>query len=82
MLCLKSWLPPGSLSLYKGMGGRNYAYVAGSSFWCFKSWLSVYKRTKAEALKEEQEQKIKLKRPEISLSLNQENKKRFQDWLN
>ena len=63
-------------------GGRNYAYVAGSSFWCFKSWLFVYKRTKAEALKEEQEQKIKLKRPEISLSLNQENKKRFQDWLN
>ena len=41
----------------------------------------IYK-TKIEALEEEQEQKIKLKRPEISVPFSQENKKRFQEWLN
>ena len=64
-----------------GGGEGDYAYVGGWSFWCFKSWISIYKRTKAEALEKEQEQKIKLKRPEISDSLNQENKK-LQEWLN
>ena len=71
------WFSP---PLYKReRGRRNYAYVAGSSFWWCKSWISV---TEAEALEEEQEQKIKLKRPEISVPLNQENKKTFQERLN
>ena len=81
MFCLKSWIslvpPP-----FTKEGGRNYAYVASSFFRCFKSWISVYKRTKAEALEEQQEQKIKLKRPKIPVSLSQENKKRFSVWLN
>ena len=84
MFCLTLCFPlvPPTFTKEEGTRGRegagavrNYAYVAGSSFRCFESWISIYKRTKAETLEEEQEQKIKLKRPEISFSLNQENKK-------
>ena len=41
-----------------------------------------FKRTKTEALEEEQQQKIKLKRSGISVLFNQESKKKFQEWLN
>ena len=63
-----------------GEGGGEYGYVGGSSFWCFKSWISIYKRTKAETLEKEQEQKIKLKRPEISVHLIKETKSFKSGW--
>ena len=63
-----------------GGGGGEYGYVGGSSFWCFKSWISIYKKTKAETLEKEQEQKIKLKRPEISVHLIKETKSFKSGW--
>ena len=45
----------------------NLSYVAGSSFRCFKNWISEEKRTKPEVSRGEQKQKIKLKKAEISV---------------
>ena len=61
---------------------RGLSYVAGSCFRCFRSRISGYQRTKTEVSQEGQEPKIKLKDQKFLFSLNQENKKRFQEWLN
>ena len=84
MFCLKSLFPlpplPTSSPLYKvllykgGMGVKKLCL-------CCRGRRN-YAYVVAEALDEEQEQKVKLKTPENSVSLNQEYKKMFQEWLN
>ena len=56
---------------------RALSYAASSSFPYFKSLISGYERTETEASQEEQE-----KDQNFLFSLNQENTKRLQEWLN
>ena len=84
MFCLKSLFPlppPTNISpplqsppLQRGMGVKKLCL-------CCRGRRN-YAYVVAEALEEEQEQKVKLKTPENSVSLNQEYKKMFQEWLN